>query len=166
MIKKIFNFSCVKRTLDQFKIFGPLVFVASLWPRMTSDENSDFRSEISGSKLVSTVNMKRKYSCSRIPDSISGSLGKEFENIRFEILSMLDSEICTVAPVFYFSIMSSYSMNIQQERIVRTNGVTRFVSWKFLINKNFWTAFWKNWMFTRRPAVPSRRRTVPRRVNI
>ena len=56
------------------------------------------------------------------------SCGKEFENIRFEILSMLDSEICTVAPVFYFSIMSSYSMNIQQERIVRTNGVTRFVS--------------------------------------
>jgi hypothetical protein len=54
--------------------------------------------------------------------------GDEFESLKFEILSMLDSEICAVAPVFYYSIMSSYSMNIQQERIVRTKGVTKFVS--------------------------------------
>lgn len=53
---------------------------------------------------------------------------ESFESLKFEILSMLDSEICAVAPVFYYSIMSSYSMNIQQERIVRTKGVTRFVS--------------------------------------
>jgi hypothetical protein len=46
--------------------------------------------------------------------------GDEFESLKFEILSMLDSEICAIAPVFYYSIMSSYSMNIQQERIVRT----------------------------------------------
>ena len=57
--------------------------------------------------------------------------GDEFESLKFEILSMLDSEICAVAPVFYYSIMSSYSMNIQQERIVRTKGVTKFVSWYF-----------------------------------
>jgi hypothetical protein len=54
--------------------------------------------------------------------------GDEFESLKFEILSMLDSEICAIAPVFYYSIMSSYSMNIQQERIVRTKGVTKFVS--------------------------------------
>ena len=54
--------------------------------------------------------------------------GQKFESLRFEILAMLDSEICRIAPVFYYSIMSSYSMNIQQERLARTEGVTRFVS--------------------------------------
>jgi len=60
------------------------------------------------------------------------SCGDQFKRLQFEILSMLDSEICTVAPVFYYSIMSSYSMNIQQERVVRTNGITRFVSLKYI----------------------------------
>ena len=66
-------------------------------------------------------------------EEFKDSCGEKFEDLRFEVLSMLDSEICTVAPVFYYSIMSSYSMNIQQERFVRTDPTdasTRFVSFE------------------------------------
>ena len=61
-------------------------------------------------------------------DEFEDTCGEKFESLRFEIMSMLESEICVNAPVFYYSIMSSYSMNIQQERFSLPKSATRFVS--------------------------------------
>ena len=51
-----------------------------------------------------------------------GDCGNKYEDLRYEILSLAEMEVCVTSSTFFYSFGSSWSFNVQAERAVLNKG--------------------------------------------
>ena len=56
-----------------------------------------------------------------------GDCGNKYEDLRYEILSLAEMEVCVTSSTFFYSFGSSWSFNVQAERAVLNKGLTILV---------------------------------------
>ena len=56
-----------------------------------------------------------------------GDCGNTYEDLRYEILSLAEMEVCVTSSTFFYSFGSSWSFNVQTERAVLNKGLTILV---------------------------------------